>query len=206
MLHPEQVTEYQYGGLLPEDLDQRIEAWEEASGVSYQYELSVANGWKVGGWANWNLTDPYSMACGDCGQDMDLLLRIDSAEWDGTGSWRPLEDVSTAGPAPHKPTQVTIGRGYSLWIFTCPASFDHPHKMSMQLTHPHPLRPGPAAGNPRQARTARCESGTGLLQATHTPALIQSPDPARSPPPTRKPVAPPAASRTWPPHWSVPGT
>jgi len=161
VLHPEQVTEYQYGGLLSEDLDQRIEAWEEASGVSYQYELSVANGWKVGGWANWNLTDPYSMACGDCGQDMDLLLRIDSAEWDGTGSWRPLEDVSTAGPAPHKPTQVTIGRGYSLWIFTCPASFDHPHKMSMQLTHPHPLRPGPAAGNQRQARTARCESGTG---------------------------------------------
>ena len=27
---------------------------------------------------------------------------------------------------------VVFGRGYGLWIFTCPVSHDHPHQMSMQ--------------------------------------------------------------------------
>jgi hypothetical protein len=132
VLHPERVLEYQYGGLLPEDLDQRIQEWEEETGLSYQYELSIADGWKAGGWADWSLTDPYPVVCDDCGQDMDLLLTIASFEWDGVGSWRPLEDpvMGPSVPAPNEPTQVMIGRGYSMWIFTCPASFDHPHKIT----------------------------------------------------------------------------
>jgi hypothetical protein len=130
VLHPEQVTEYPYGGLLPAGLDQRIQQWESDAGPSYQYELSIANGWKVGGWSSWSLTDPYPMVC-DCGQDLELLLTIASSEWDRGESWRPLEDLDT-GFHGCSPTQVTIGRGYSLWIFICPASFDHPHQMSMQ--------------------------------------------------------------------------
>jgi hypothetical protein len=90
VLHPEQVVEYPYVDFLPDDLRNRIRAWEESNGNQYYDELSIAIGWKVGGYAAWNLTDPVPMVC-DCGADMELLLRIDSAEWDDTGSWRPLE-------------------------------------------------------------------------------------------------------------------
>ena len=132
VLHPERVLEYQYGGLLPEDLDERIQEWEEESGLSYQYELSIANGWKMGGWADWCLTDPYPVTCDDCGRDMDLLLTVATCEWDGDASWRPVEDDHDGPPvpAPNEPAQVKIGRGYSMWIFTCPASFEHPHKLT----------------------------------------------------------------------------
>lgn len=64
VVYPEQVREFQYGGLLPEDLDARILAWEEEmegeeeDGLSYQTDLSLAPGWKVGGFANWSLTAP----------------------------------------------------------------------------------------------------------------------------------------------------
>ncbi|TYB48326.1 hypothetical protein [Actinomadura chibensis] len=135
VLHPEQVVEYPYIDLLPGDLGPRMREWEQESGHAYHYELSIADGWKVGGYASWNLTDPYPMVCA-CGTDMELLLRIASSEWDGGASWRPVEDA--AGPTHHslpafgEPTEVTISRGYSLWIFICPASFDHPRKLTVQ--------------------------------------------------------------------------
>ncbi len=137
VLYPEQVVEYPYEDFLPGDLEERIRIWEESSGYDYFSELSIADGWKVGGYAAWNLTDPYPMLCDDCGADMDLLLKIDSGEWDGTESWRPLEDAGPESefhehPNRWEPTDITIGRGYALWIFTCPVSFDHPHGVSMQ--------------------------------------------------------------------------
>jgi hypothetical protein len=61
---------------------------------------------------------------------MTLLLTADSSEIDGTDdTWRPI-----GGPAdpPANPVQVVIGRGYSLYIFVCPASFDHPPATAMQ--------------------------------------------------------------------------
>ncbi|MEV5576743.1 hypothetical protein AB0L06_42530 [Spirillospora sp. NPDC052269] len=130
VLFPEQVVEYPYADFLPDDLRRRLGEWEKASGYEYQYELSIADGWKVGGYASWSLTDPYPMIC-DCGTDMELLLTVASGEWDGGGSWRPVEDAAEERSA-SEPTGVVIGRGYSLWIFTCPASFDHPHGLSMQ--------------------------------------------------------------------------
>lgn len=133
VLHPEQVREYQYGGLLPEELDDRIAAWEEqieqgTSGApsppGYDRDLSLAPGWKVGGFANWSLTDPVPMACEDCGTAMTLLLTVDSSEWQGAdSSWRPKEDPVGAWPMP---TGVTIGRGDALYVFRCPQSFRHP--------------------------------------------------------------------------------
>ncbi|WP_228644029.1 hypothetical protein [Microtetraspora sp. AC03309] len=78
VLHPERVVEYQYADLLPHALQERIEAWEEIGEHSYQ-DLSIADGWKAGGWASWHLTDPYPMVC-DCGEDMRLLLRVASSE------------------------------------------------------------------------------------------------------------------------------
>ena len=115
-VHPEQVREYQYGGLLPEELDARITAWEgaeeetedEETGLNYQFDLSLAPGWKVGGFANWSLTDPHPMDCAECGTAMTLLFTADSGEWHGTdGSWRPVEEPAEAPP---NPTDVSIGR------------------------------------------------------------------------------------------------
>lgn len=134
VVHPERVREYQYGGLLPEELDARILAWEEAGedGVelSYQSDLSLAPGWKVGGFANWSLTDPQPMLCADCDTPMTLLFAADSGEWHGTTcSWRPVEEPAEASA---NPTDVTIGRGYALYVFRCPTSFDHPIATAMQ--------------------------------------------------------------------------
>ncbi|HSR84550.1 MAG TPA: hypothetical protein VLM11_10265 [Streptosporangiaceae bacterium] len=109
VVHPEQVREYQYGGLLPEELDARITAWEEEAGEheeeetgrSYQYDLSLAPGWKVGGFANWSLTDPHPMNCSECATEMTLLFTAASSEWHGTGgSWRPAEEPAQASSNP----------------------------------------------------------------------------------------------------------
>ncbi|MEJ3749015.1 hypothetical protein WEI85_37830 [Actinomycetes bacterium KLBMP 9797] len=138
VVHPEQVREYQYGGLLPDDLDARITAWEEAieeaagdeDALSYQFDLSLAPGWKVGGFANWSLTDPQPVDCAACGAAMTLLFTADSSEWQGSGgSWRPADEPADAAP---NPTDVTIGRGYSLYVFRCPVDFDHPPATAMQ--------------------------------------------------------------------------
>jgi hypothetical protein len=109
-------------------------AWEEEldeeTEPDYQFGLSLAPGWKVGGFANLSLTDPYPMNCAECGTAMALLFTADSGEWHGTDcSWRPVEESEHASPGP---TDVVIGRGYSLYIFRCPASFDHPPATAMQ--------------------------------------------------------------------------
>lgn len=142
VLHPEQVTEHQYAGLLPDGLRDRLNAWdeeqeaqenEEEVGYYYQYDLSIAPGWKVGGFASWHLTDPHRVDC-HCGQPMELLFTIDSKEWDGgSRSWIPLEDRESADSMDANiPTQVTVGRWGSLRIFTCPANPAHPHQLSEQ--------------------------------------------------------------------------
>jgi len=124
--------------LLPEELDAGITAWDQQrqdqadddEGLSYQRDLSLAPGWKVGGFANWSLTDPYPMDCATCGTAMTLLFTVDTGEWDGPhDSWRPVEDSANA---PCGPTDVVIGRGYALYVFRCPISFDHPPSTTMQ--------------------------------------------------------------------------
>jgi hypothetical protein len=135
---PEQVREYPYSGLLPDDLEARITAWQQQieddvddqDGLSYQRDLSLAPGWKVGGFANWSLTDPYPMNCTECGTPMALLFTADSGEWDGPNdSWRPAQEPVDTPPGP---TDVVIGRGYSLYVFLCPVSFEHPPATAMQ--------------------------------------------------------------------------
>ncbi|MFJ1542714.1 hypothetical protein ACIODS_29665 [Micromonospora chalcea] len=147
IVYPEQIREYQYGGLLPEELDARITALEETEeesdneeGINYQSDLSLAPGWKVGGFANWSLTDPHPMDCTECGIAMTLLFTADSGEWHGSGdSWRPVEDPAEATP---NPTDVSIGRGYALYIFRCPVSFDHPPATAMQCSSNVGIRNG----------------------------------------------------------------
>ncbi|MEU6087392.1 hypothetical protein ABZ865_11390 [Streptomyces sp. NPDC047085] len=148
VLHPETVLEYPAPHELPEELADRIEAWEdgmeagteeeaeEESGVCYQFDLAVAPGWKLGGHAPWSFSDPYRMSCAECGSGVRPLFTVDSAEWDGgSGSWRPVEDAGYTGYhflGPAHDTQITIGRSYSLQVYVCEASYEHPPVQNMQ--------------------------------------------------------------------------
>ncbi|MFC6598135.1 hypothetical protein [Kitasatospora paranensis] len=147
VLHPEVVTEYPAPLELPKELADRLHNWgeeqEEESeegpgGAYYQYELSVAPGWKVGGWGPWSFRDPSPMHCRSCNTPYKPLFTVDSGEWDGgSGSWIPLEDrEEPSGPTglrrPSDPPMVQIGRGYNMQIYVCPTSFDHPHLEVMQ--------------------------------------------------------------------------
>jgi hypothetical protein len=128
VVHPEQVVECQYCGLLPEELYARITAWEreggDETGRNYEIDLSLALGWKVGGFANWSLTDPYPANCAECDATMTLLFTAASFDCGGMdSSWRPVGEPTDT---PSNPPEVTIGRGYDLFVFRCPASFDHP--------------------------------------------------------------------------------
>ncbi|MFF1331206.1 hypothetical protein ACFVYM_22265 [Streptomyces sp. NPDC058298] len=146
LLDPEQVVEHEYQELLSETLQEQLEAWEaeaeeaaedsyddESEFVTYHHDLSIAPGWKIGGYASWNVTGPSEAKC-SCGESMQLLLKIDSREWDsGTLSWVPLEDRELINESEaNAPTQVTVGRGGSLNIFSCPADPAHEHKVILQ--------------------------------------------------------------------------
>lgn len=135
ILHPEQVEEYQYWGLLPAQLDNRIEAaeerWQRDAGASYPYDLSIAPGCKAGGWASWHLTGPRHLTCSACGADFDLLVRLDSKEWDGIVSWKPVEDDARDGEA-QCPTGLTHGRWGETRIFVCSADLAHPFQLDIQ--------------------------------------------------------------------------
>ena len=135
VLHPEQVTEYPCPDLLPPELAARIS--DRYDDDIYSFELSIADGWKLGGHADWGLSDPEPMDCERCGTPMRLLLCAASAEWDReTLSWRPVEDADEPAyeslPPRIAPTDVIIGRGSSLWIHICPRSWVHPHRTVVQ--------------------------------------------------------------------------
>ncbi|KUJ66432.1 hypothetical protein ACZ90_36840 [Streptomyces albus subsp. albus] len=136
VLHPEPVTEYPAPLQLPDELADRITDWVEQGNPDYQTDLSVAPGWKLGGWGHWSFSDPWPIHCTECGGETTTLLTVDSGEW-GDDTWRPLEDADPADghpyPLPHEPTQVTIGRGYTMQTYLCAAEpFSHPPVQTMQ--------------------------------------------------------------------------
>ena len=143
VIHPEPVTEYPASDLMPEGLCDQIfeqeEAWSDVVDFqNYQYDLSMAPGWKIGGWAPWSFSDATPALCPACGSEQQPFLYVDSCEWDGgNGSWKPLEDRSPDAwphryPSANNQVQVTIGRGYGMQIYTCPVSYDHPSVEFMQ--------------------------------------------------------------------------
>ncbi|QLH22170.1 hypothetical protein [Streptomyces sp. Rer75] len=142
VLHPEQVVEHEWPELLSEGVQERIDAWEEdlidaaaeedAYELTYTHDLSIAPGWKVGGFARWGLTGPARIDC-SCGAPMRPLLTVSDQEWDwGSLTWVPLEDrevVDAMGA--NDPTGVYVGRG-QMRIFTCPVDPTHPHQINFQ--------------------------------------------------------------------------
>ncbi len=102
-------------------------------GTPGPFESSVGGGRKVGGYASWNVTGPSEVTC-SCGEFMQPLLKIDSRECDsGTLSWVPLEDRELINESEaNVPTPVTVGRGGSLNIFSCPADPAHEQKTILQ--------------------------------------------------------------------------
>ncbi|MEU9296744.1 hypothetical protein ACFUAG_13970 [Streptomyces sp. NPDC057193] len=139
VLDPETVVEHQDFDLLPADLQARIEEWEgdeeeqDEDSVLYWSDLSVAPGWKTGGFAAWNSTDAGPVVCA-CGRPMDLLLTVASREWDaGSRSWIPLEDQATADAMDANiPTHVTVGRWGSMNVFSCPDDAEHAPRFFFQ--------------------------------------------------------------------------
>ncbi|MFJ6579387.1 hypothetical protein ACIQMY_25910 [Streptomyces sp. NPDC091368] len=105
----------------------------EPDEVDYMSDLSIAPGWKVGGFASWHLTDPRPMDCAACGTPMPPLLTVAAVECDGaSGSWLPVEDREAADdPRVIDPVGVLLGRGL-MRVHTCPADPAHPHRLSFQ--------------------------------------------------------------------------
>jgi hypothetical protein len=140
VLDPEVVTEYPFYEVLPAQLAEAVERFGPSN--AYQYLLSVAPGCKTGGWVSWAVTDLIAMNCTECDSPMDLLLTIDSSEWDaGTESrWRPAEDTDdepeeetndeTETRSNRTPTNLMIKD--ALRIFFCPKDVAHPIQQDMQ--------------------------------------------------------------------------
>ncbi|MEU1488043.1 hypothetical protein [Streptomyces sp. NPDC005752] len=106
---------------------------EEPEEINYMSDLSIAPGWKVGGFASWHLTDPAPVDCQVCGTAMPPLLTVDMWECDGASrSWLPIEDRdSDNDPRVIDPAGVYLGRGL-MRVHTCPTDPAHPHRLSFQ--------------------------------------------------------------------------
>ncbi|MCA6092993.1 hypothetical protein LE181_12580 [Streptomyces sp. SCA3-4] len=153
VLAPEQVTEYPNSLELSEELREQLKDWSRwqaaDAGVDSSYapypesyyhsHLSVAPGWKVGGWPQWGYTDPVPRLCPACDTEMDALLTIATFEWDGGNrSWIPEEDRAAASSRDDRyrdlcqPTAVQIASGHKQQLYICPAAPEHPHMELMQ--------------------------------------------------------------------------
>ncbi|MER5638788.1 hypothetical protein ABT095_17715 [Kitasatospora sp. NPDC002227] len=143
VLHPETVTDYpdplELDRLAP-GLTERIEDWceaeyakgspalqkyhdEEEARAFYQYELSSAPGWKLGGWAPGGDRDPMEAYCETCGALMTPFLSLDSTEEFGN-SWDVPGGMADIG--------VDISGGQAVQLHLCPVSFDHPFQEFMR--------------------------------------------------------------------------
>ncbi|MEU4066493.1 hypothetical protein AB0F25_29585 [Streptomyces wedmorensis] len=121
--------------------------WCAQKSVSYQSDLPVAPGWKAGGWpAPFTFREPAESdedeerQCGECSRPLEALLTIDISEWDGaSGSWRPTETTSDMAKLvghPYRslrnPTMMTIGRDYTLQVYSCVSTPSHLPRTIMQ--------------------------------------------------------------------------
>ncbi|MFJ5218828.1 hypothetical protein ACIP98_29435 [Streptomyces sp. NPDC088354] len=144
LLQPEEILEFPPLHLLGEELQQRITAWSKRASLEYQWELSVAPGWKAGGWpAEFTFRDPAEpddeLCCGECGGPVEALLTVGGGErGSGGGSWTAVElrELVEADPGAYplayEPTRIQIGRGYVLQFYYCLADPRHLPRTIMQ--------------------------------------------------------------------------
>ncbi|WP_240981806.1 MULTISPECIES: hypothetical protein [unclassified Streptomyces] len=149
VLHPEEVDTYPWAeeDALPAPLIALIDAWEDAQAAelgpdapTYQGDLSIPPGWRVGGCPGWASTGPMAVDCTSCATPtptpMRLLLTAGGDEADaGSHSWMPLEDRDPpqrgrasvlSDPSLTRPTRLRFGRDRDLHVFTCPTAPEHP--------------------------------------------------------------------------------
>ncbi|MFI2739517.1 hypothetical protein [Streptomyces sp. NPDC018711] len=145
VLHPEEVDTYPWAedDTLPAPLIDLIDAWEDAQAaehgpdaLSYQGDLSIPPGWRVGGFPSWASTGPMAIHCETCAAPMRLLLTADGYEMDASShSWAPLEDRDPSlegkasilsGQSIGTPTRLRFGRDRDLHVFTCLTDPRHP--------------------------------------------------------------------------------
>ncbi|MFE5971673.1 hypothetical protein ACFQ64_05890 [Streptomyces sp. NPDC056460] len=144
VLHPEEVDTYPWAedDTLPASLIACIDAWDDSQAAahgpdapSYQDDLSIPPGWRVGGYPSWASTGPMAVRCASCAGLMRLLLTAEGSEADaGSHSWVPVEDRDPTlpgrasirgGPSVARPTRLRFGRDRDLHVFTCPADPGH---------------------------------------------------------------------------------
>lgn len=95
----------------------------EDAGTLYGWDLSVADGTKVGGYVNW-CQSPQVPIC-TCGALMEHLLTIADAEFDGGTRYRWLtqEEQSVWGSSPDERFQVQSAAGFThggrFFLFIC---------------------------------------------------------------------------------------
>lgn len=139
LIHSEQVIEYPNSPELEKELGQRLDRWAIAEfGVEYQ-KLCIAPGFKVGGYVNWGMTDPYPNLCPTCGTQTEPLLTISGREWYfDVHHWIPYEDQAANlawGPVqggPKSPTRICVSDDNAQIIRICPTSPEHSHTQMMQ--------------------------------------------------------------------------
>jgi hypothetical protein len=142
LLNPEQVTEYPDHRELSKELREQIGDWSlwraAETGVDSAYasyppefyasELSVAPGWRVGGWPGWGASDPIPLLCPTCDSDMDALLTIATFEAGSRdSSWLPREESEHEPSIGFNHTAVQIGSGYNQQLYICRTAPEHTH-------------------------------------------------------------------------------
>jgi hypothetical protein len=125
VLHPERLIEYPWWGDLPDDLGERLQAWDKDKDLLD--EVSTAPGFKVGGSVVHGAA-PTGLECVTCGAPAVLLLQLGNSE--GYGRWWPIEDRHLVPGTPEyeqacTPTRMMIDVGTG-GLFVCSADPEHP--------------------------------------------------------------------------------
>ncbi|MGI5457714.1 hypothetical protein ACQEWB_31985 [Streptomyces sp. CA-249302] len=111
VLDPVAVTDLPDRDELPGELAESGEDWAEERAVEYHRGLACREGWKLGGWPSWHLTDLLPIDCTSCDSTMRVLLTVDSCN---------------DGP------DVNVGRFGELRVFICPTDLSHPFQLNIQ--------------------------------------------------------------------------
>ncbi|MFI9360755.1 DUF1963 domain-containing protein [Kitasatospora sp. NPDC053057] len=109
-LRPEQLLDLPDRDELPEELARAVAEFAERQGIEYERDPGRAEGWKLGGWPSWHLTDLVPVDCGRCGERMTHLLTVESGD----------------------DPDLSVGRHGELHVFVCPVDVAHPVGLDLQ--------------------------------------------------------------------------